>query len=413
MSYNHGKKLLKIKNKIDDIKKEKIMSVLELSKKDHDYVVGVRRYLHQNPELSMEEKETSAYLQKALKELGVPFEIVPPYGILAKVEGKNKDKMVALRGDMDALPIQEENPHLDYQSTVPKVMHACGHDAHTAMLLGAVRVLNQMKSQLNGTVLFCFQQAEEMALGAKLQVEALKAYPVKGCFGMHVSSNIEAGVTAVSPGGAMAAIDIFKVKVQGKGGHGARPDLAVDPILACASMVLGLSRAKAQEMNPFEASTISVGGLQAGDRYNVVPDTGYFEGTIRTLSDESRKRASDIVNRVCKGIAMAHNVEVEVEIRDATQVLYNDPSCVELYKKSALKILPENMVRPCDVALGSEDFSEFSSRYPSVFARLGTMNKELGTDRPHHHPKFNLDDSVLSTGVALYAQYAVDFLEQA
>ncbi len=387
------------------------MSVLDLAKKDSDYVVKARRYLHQNPELSMEEKETSAYIQKELTALGVPFEIVPPYGVLAKIEGKNADKMIALRGDIDALPIQEENDHLTYKSTVPKVMHACGHDAHTAMLLGAVRVLNQMKDQLNGTVLFCFQQAEETTQGAKIMVEALKKYPVKGCYGMHVSSGIESGITSISSGESMAAVDVFRVKVYGRGGHGSRPDLSIDPILACAFMVIELARAKAQEMNPFEASTISVGCLQAGERYNVIPDTGYFEGTIRSLSEDARKRAADIVNRVCKGIAEVHNVSVDVDIQDSAQIVYNDPECVELYRKSAAKILDVKDIREQPVVLGSEDFSEFSSRYPSIFPRLGVMSEELCTNYPHHHPKFNLDDSVLYKGVALYSQYAIDFLD--
>ena len=387
------------------------MNILELSKKEQEYIVNTRRHLHQNPELSMEEKETSAFIQKELTALGVPFEMVAEYGILAKIEGQNTDKMVALRGDMDALPIQEENDHLDYKSTVPGVMHACGHDAHTAMLLGAVKVLNQMKSELKGTVLFCFQQAEEVAYGAKKQVEALEAYPVKGCFGMHVKSSLETGTIVVAPGGVMAAIDIFKVHVQGRGGHGSRPDLSIDPILACAAMVIELARAKAQEMNPFEASTISVGGLQAGNRFNVIPDTGYFEGTVRTLSEDSRKRAAEIINRVCKGVADAHRVTVKVDIRDTTQITYNDEKCTELFKKTALKFFPENKVQKMDVSLGSEDFSEFSNRYPSVFAMIGTGNKKLQTEFPHHHPKFNLDDSELSLGTALYAQYAVDFLE--
>ena len=387
------------------------MNILELATKEQEYIVKTRRYLHQNPELSMEEKETSAFIQKELTALGVPFEMVAEYGILARVEGQNKDKMVALRGDMDALPIQEENDHLTYKSTVPGVMHACGHDAHTAMLLGAVRVLNQMKSELKGTVLFCFQQAEEVAYGAKKQVEALKAYPVKGCFGMHVESATETGVVEVSSGGVMAAIDIFKVHVQGKGGHGSRPDLCIDPILACATMVIELARAKAQEMNPFEASTISVGGLQAGNRFNVIPDKGYFEGTIRTLSKESRKRAAEIINRVCKGVADAHRVEVKVDIRDATQITYNDEKCTELFKQSAVKVMPVENIKKMAVNLGSEDFSEFSNAYPSVFVMFGTGNKKLQTEFPHHHPRFNVDDSELSLGTALYAQYAVDFLE--
>ena len=387
------------------------MNILELSQKEQDYLVKTRRYLHQNPELSMEEKETSAFIQKELTALGVPFEMVDEYGVLAKIEGQNTDKMVALRGDMDALPIQEENDHLTYRSVVPGVMHACGHDAHTAMLLGAVRVLNQVKSELKGTVLFCFQQAEEVAYGAKRQVEVLKAYPVKSCLGLHVASDVETGILEVSPGAVMAAADIFKVYVQGKGGHGSRPDLAIDPILACATMVLEIARAKAQEMNPFEASTISVGGLQAGSRFNVIPDTGYFEGTIRTLSKESRKKASEIVSRVCNGVALVHGVEVKVEIIDVIQITYNDEKCTELFKQSATKIMPVENIKKMDVTLGSEDFSEFSMRYPSVFAMLGTKNEKLQTDFPHHHPRFNLDDSELFLGTALYAQYAVDFLE--
>ncbi len=389
------------------------MNILELSKKEQDFVVELRRHLHQHPELSMEEKETSALVQKELTTLDVPFEIVGDYGILAKIEGKNKDTMVVLRGDMDALPIHEENSHLEFQSQTPNIMHACGHDAHTAMLLGAVRVLNSIKDELKGTVLCCFQQAEETLQGAKIQVEALKKYPVKGCLGLHVSSDIETGIVKVVDGGVMAAADIFKVHVRGKGGHGSRPDLSSDPLSACTMMVLGILRAKAQEINPFDPTTINVGVLQVGTKCNIIPDKGYLEGNIRTLTPESRAKATDIINRVCKGIAMSQNVEVDIDIVDATQIVYNDLACVEIFKKSASKIVSENKVQKSEISLGSEDFSEYASRYPCVFARLGTMNKELKTDYPHHHPKFNLDDSELFTGVALYAQYAVDFLEQA
>ena len=387
------------------------MNILELSKKEQDYLVNTRRYLHQHPELSMFEKETSAFVQKELTALCIPFEMVDEYGVLAKIEGQNTDKMVALRGDMDALPIQEENDHLTYKSMVPGVMHACGHDAHTAMLLGAVRVLNQIKSELKGTVLFCFQQAEETAYGAKKQVEAIASYPVKSCFGIHVEPAAKSGIVEISAGAVMAASDTFTVIVQGRGGHGSRPDLSIDPISACATMVLEIARAKAQEMDPFEASTISVCSFQSGDCSNVIPDTGCFIGSIRSLSKESRKKGIDIVNRVCNGVAIAHGVTVTIEYTEPTQIVYNDEKCTELFKQSAAKIVSVENIKKSNISLGAEDFAEFSDCYPSVFAMLGTGNEELQTEFTHHHPKFNLDDTTLHIGTALYAQYAVDFLE--
>ncbi len=379
-----------------------------LKKVDEKYVIDTRQYLHQNPELSLEEKNTSLFVQEELSKLNIPFELVD-YGIIALIEGKNKDKMVLLRADMDALAIEEENPHLEYTSQNNGVMHACGHDAHTAMLLGAVKILNQIKSELEGSVVVCFQQAEEMGVGAIKLIEPLTKYPIKGCFGIHVSSKLDTGIVGIASGVSSAASDTFTVNVKGFGGHSSRPDLCKDPLLACATMVTEIAKAKAIEFDPFQPLTISVGSLHSGSTDNVIPDNGFFIGMVRSFSKESRDNALSMIDRVVKTVSELYKVESTIDISNSTKVVYNDPKLADFCKDIAKNFTDEVIEIPA--GLGAEDFSEFSNVYPGVFAYLGTKNESLGTHYPHHHPKFNIDESGLKIGVALHVQYSIDFLK--
>ena len=386
-----------------------MMNILDKVLEQEQYVIQTRHYLHQNPELSMEEKETSAFVQKELGKLGIPFEVVD-YGILAVIEGQNKNQMVMLRADMDALSITENNDHLPFTSKNTGVMHACGHDAHTAMLLGAAHILNNMREELNGSVLLCFQQAEETGEGALKLIKPMEKYPVKSCFAVHVSSKLETGLINIGIGTTHAASDTFTVTVKGSGGHGSRPDLCKDPLLACAAMVTDIARARANETNPFIPVTISVGSLHVGNQDNVIADSGYFLGTIRSVSKDSRKEVLDMLDRVVQSVASAHRVEAEIVISNSTKIGYNTPELAELCQKSVLKFLSEDKLGVAEPSLGAEDFSEYTDVYPGVFVNIGTKNEKLNTHYPHHHPKFNIDDDGMKNGVALHVQYAVDYL---
>lgn len=385
------------------------MNILKMVQEQEQYVINTRQYLHKNPELSMKEKETSAFVQKELDAIGIPYEVVD-YGVIGLIEGQNTDQMLILRADMDALAIIENNPHLAYMSQKEGVMHACGHDAHTAMLLGAAKILNNIKSDLKGSVLLCFQQAEETGEGAVKLLKTLEAYPIKGCFGIHVSSKLESGKIAIGSGPTQAASDTFTVTVKGSGGHGSRPDLCRDPLLACSAMTLDIARARATEMNPFQPVTISVGSLHVGSQDNIIADSGYFIGTIRSFTKESREEAITMLHRVTNSIAEAHRVTANVVISNSTKVVYNDPQCALLCKETAKKIVEDSAIETLGLSLGAEDFSEFTEKYPGIFINIGTKNELLSTHYPHHHPKFNIDESPLKLGVAMHIQYTIDFL---
>lgn len=382
--------------------------ILKKAESQLAYMVQVRRHLHQNPELSLEEVETSAYVKKELDLLNIPWQPAGPLGIIATIKGEDDGRMIALRADMDALPISEETGKT-YASRKPGVMHACGHDAHTAMLLGAAKILKEEK--LKGTVKLCFQQAEEVISGAKLLVPELKKFPIISAFGVHMASQEETGMVTLREGASAASSDIFAVKVKGRGGHGSRPDLSLDPNGAAAAMITEFARAKAQEISPFEPATIYVGMINGGFACNIVPEECVFKGTIRTLSPEVRLQAKAIVERVVEQVAKLYRVEAELLYEAGTAVLVNDARCTALARTAAEKIVGKDRIKESPVMLGSEDFSEFSAAFPSVFVHVGSGNGALGTDFPHHNPRFDIDEAAMAYGCALHVQYTLDCLQ--
>lgn len=375
-------------------------------------MIHLRRQLHRQPELSFGEAKTSALIQSELNAIGVPYITVGSHGIVATIQGLRDDRMVALRADMDALPIHEDNQHLDYRSCHPGVMHACGHDGHVAMLLGAARVLQSMRSQLAGTVLLCFQQAEEVGGGTQEILSELAKHPVKTVFGIHLWSEIESGRISAQAGPRMAAVDAFEITMQGVGCHGANPNRGADPIIAAATLVLNASALISREVDPKHAAVLTFGKIHGGEAANVIPEKVTLSGTMRNTHEMTRAAMKDSLRRMVQSTGEVHRVHGKLDFLTAgTQVVMNDPYCSHIAECAVQQLGLGDQLIHQETLMASENFGDFLERYPGVFAFIGARNDECGACFPHHHPSFNIDESVLSRGAALHAQYAIEYFK--
>lgn len=376
------------------------------------YMVAQRRHLHQRPELSFEERSTSVHVRAELDRMGIAYELAGDYGVVATIEGQNTERMVALRADMDALPIEEQNPHLDYCSQTPGVMHACGHDGHVAMLLGAAEILVQMRAQLPGTVKLCFQQAEERGGGTAEILALLAPHPVRGAFAIHLWSEIETGKFSVQAGPRMAAGDNFDIVIEGLGCHGATPQRGIDPIVVAAEIVTSVSHLISREIDPTHAAALTFGKLHSGNAGNVIPQTAALAGTLRTTDKADQIHLQAALRRVVEHTAQAHRAHATVDIRRGGTMLVNNAQesarayavVQALYGAQSLIDFPPLMV--------SENFGDFLEVYPGLMAFIGVRNAACGATFAHHHPQFNIDESVLHQGAALHVGYALSCLAQ-
>lgn len=386
-------------------------SVLEKARNDKDYLVALRREFHASPELSLEEKETSNKIKRELDKMGIDYVVVGDYGIVATIEGKNKDKMIALRADIDALPIKEEN-NISYKSKNDGVMHACGHDAHAAMLLGAAKILKELKNELNGSVKLCFQQAEELGKCHDDILNELSKYPIKSVFATHVWSSTEIGKVILKKGAMMAASDIFRIDVQGKGAHGACPEDGVSPIIVAASIALNISVARAYEIDQLEPAVITLGCINSGAAANIIPDTAFMLGTIRTFTEKTRTHMMSMLERIVVNNAKSFNATAKVTYLSQVDAVINDDQCTDIARKSLKSLLGDDAIHDTREVLGSENFGSYLKVYPGVIAMIGSKNSSIECDYAHHHPRFNIDEDALPIGTALYTQYAIDALNK-
>lgn len=390
------------------------MTVLALANQHLPDMVNIRRTLHRHPELSFKEQSTSAIVQAELTSMGIPFEVVGECGVMAIIQGRRTDQAVALRADMDALPIQERNPHLEYQSQCEGVMHACGHDGHVAMLLGAAKILMAMKDQLEGTVLLCFQQAEELGGGAAELIQALKNYPIKSVFGIHLWSEIEAGRISVEAGPRMAGGDGFDIVVRGVGCHGANPDRGVDPVITASAIVLNASALISREVNPVHPTVLTFGRIEGGVAANVIPEQVILSGTMRNTDETTREKLKVAFERVVRSTAETYRAQAELKFRSTgSAVVINDVDCSAVAQQAVIDCMGEAVLIEHPPLMASENFGEFLKVYPGVFAFVGAQNEACGAIYPHHHPQFNIDESVMARGAALHAQYALSSLAKA
>lgn len=386
-------------------------TVAEISSRYQDYMVDLRRTMHSHPELSFEEQSTSQLVQRELQKLGIPFELAGDYGIVATIEGKRSDQMVALRADMDALPIHENNPHLSYCSKNVGVMHACGHDGHVAMLLGAAQVFMQIKDTMNGTVKLCFQQAEERGGGTAEILKLLAPCPVKSAFAIHLWSEIETGKFSVQAGPRMAAGDNFEVVVEGVGCHGATPQRGVDPIVVASAIVMNVSHLIAREIDPTHAAALTFGKLQSGEAGNVIPNKAVLAGTLRTTDKADQVHLQAALHRVVQNTAEAFRAKAQVTIRRGGTMLVNEAGCSRMAEETVQALFGAEELIPFPPLMVSENFGDFLEVYPGLMAFVGVRNESLGACFAHHHPQFNIDEAALYKGAALHVGYALRCFE--
>lgn len=378
-------------------------------------MIKTRRIIHQNPELSYHEDATAALVAERLESMGIKATSrVGGTGVVGLLKGGKKGRVVALRADMDALPVQEMTGE-EFSSKVKGVMHACGHDAHVAMLLGAARLLAEHRDQLPGTVKFLFQPAEEHGGrgGAKPMIEdgAMRDPKVDYVFGLHISEGFRSGVLGVRPGAFMAAPDAFTIRVLGRGGHGSAPHETVDPIYVAAHVILSLQGVSGRMIDPVRPFVISVGSIEAGTKDNIIPDEALLRGTIRTLDEVTRKKAKAKVREVTTAVCRAFGARAEVQfMKDAYPITYNDVRTTRQVAK-LLASIPGAKVKASQPILGGEDFSRFLEKAPGTFYFLGTRNPSKGCVHPNHSSRFRVDEEVLKLGAASLALLAFAFVE--
>jgi amidohydrolase len=362
-------------------------------------VVDLRRAIHRRPELGYEEHETSALVARELDALGIEHRRAAKTGIVGCIVGGKPGRVVALRADMDALPL-DERTGLPFASEHAGKMHACGHDAHTAMLLGAARVLAESRERLAGSVVLIFQPAEEGPGGALPMIEegALDDPPVDAIAMLHVDSRLDAGTIGITPGGVNASADELYITVRGSGGHGAYPHTAVDAIPATAAIVMALQNVVARETDPLASAVVTIGTISGGYRNNIIADVVELSGTLRAHDAEVRDALEKRVRRIVAGLAAAYNVDVEVRVVRGYPPVINDAKLVKEYAELARN---EGMrVEEPAPTMGAEDFAYFAQRVPGLLIRLGVRSESAGAIHPIHSAQFCLDESALPVGIA-------------
>ncbi len=378
-------------------------------------IIETRRAIHERPELAYHEYETAKLVAERLRSLGIEVRKgVGGTGILGTVQGPRRGNVVALRADMDALPLEEKSD-VKFKSRTKGVMHACGHDTHVAMLLGAAKLLAGHRGELPGTVKFLFQPAEEQGGrgGAAPMIEdgVMNDPNVDFVFGLHIDSDLRSGEFGVREGAIAAAADGFKVKIAGKGGHGSAPHQTVDPVYVAAQVILALQGVSARMIDPKQPFVISIGSVHSGTKENIIPDEAILEGTIRTLDESTRRRAKVKVASVARGVAKAFGARAFVEFeKDAYPVTVNDAK-VTKRAASLLRTFPGTRVKTAEAMLGAEDFSRFLHKARGSFYFLGTKNPAKGCVYPHHSSRFKVDEDVLKLGTASLALLAYEFMD--
>jgi amidohydrolase len=387
-------------------------STLEAARVLADTVIADRRTIHRHPELAYQEQETAALVASRLRQLSIPARTgVAGTGVVGLIEGRRPGRTVLLRADMDALPIQEE-PNRDYASRRPGVMHACGHDAHTAILLAVSQLLAEHRDEILGNVKLMFQPAEEGGAGAlrMIQEGVLDDPPVDAAFTLHVSHQHLVGTVATAPGPILAGANAFTITIDGQGGHASRPHQAVDPVVVAAQVVTSLQTLVGREAPPTEAAVLTLGRINAGTAPNVIPDRAELQGTIRAYRDELMQTLERRLKEVASGVAQALRASARVDIHMRYPPTVNDPAMAELLAGAARAVLGPEAVLEAEPEMAAEDFSFVLQRVPGAMLRLGVRSPSWPEPRPVHTARFELDESALPIGVAVLAQVALEFL---
>ena len=386
---------------------EKLLNEAQESK---DWIIQLRRRLHRHPELMYEEVKTSQVVRETLDELNISYRSpIAQTGVLATL-GNGRQPCVALRADMDALPIQEQ-ADIDFRSQTDGKMHACGHDCHTSMLLGAARVLKKYENQINGTVKLLFQPAEEGGAGGKRMTQegALQNPDVDKIFGIHVWPLLPTGSIGSRPGTFLAAAGSFEITVHGKGGHAAFPHECVDPIVTASQIVNQLQTIISRETDPLDAGVISVSTIHGGDAHNVIPPSVRFTGTIRALTVQKFGQLQTRLGEIAQAVAQGHGCEVDLEFPDEPYPpTINDASLWQEVRHFSEDLLGPEKVEELSPVMGGEDFAFYTEHVPGCFVALGVRNEDIGAIYHVHHPKFKVDEAALPIGAALHACFALN-----
>lgn len=382
--------------------------VLEIKRE----IIDLRREFHRFPELGFEEKRTSAIVAEKLSQLGLEVKTaIGVTGVVGLLKGARPGKTLLMRADMDALPVQEENT-VEYCSQIPGKMHACGHDGHTAMLLSAAKVLSKYRDKLCGTLKFVFQPAEETIQGAPRMIDdgVLEEPKVDAAVGLHLWNVFPLGMVGIAPGVQMAAADKFEILVKGKGGHGAVPHLAVDPVPIACQIVSALQTIVSREINSMNSVVVTVGIISGGTAFNVIPNEVKLVGTVRTLDELIRQAVPGIMERIIKGVTSALRGEYSFQYIPGCPALRNDEQMTAMMRNLTEKIVGQQNVVTVPPIMGSEDMAFFLDKVPGCFIWLGSANVEKGLNQPHHNSKFDFDEEALPIGVEILKESALSYL---
>lgn len=380
-------------------------------KNNHAEIVAIRRHLHQHPELSFQEVETAKFISEKLSEWGIHHETgVAGTGIVALIEPDTTvEKCIAFRADIDALPIEEQN-EVEYRSKNIGVMHACGHDVHTSILLGTAKILNEIRNDLKVKIKLIFQPGEEkLPGGAKLMIEAgvLENPKVEEIYGLHVFPEMEVGHVGLKSGKYMASCDELYFEIIGKGGHAAMPALNIDPIKIAAKLILELQKIPDEICPKDIPCVLAIGRIEGLGATNVIPEKVFLQGTFRTLDENWRKEAHSLIEEITQNIAKESTSQIKVRIEKGYPYVENNPNLTEKTREVLKNELGENFVHDLPVRMTGEDFSFYGQEIPALFMRIGVRNESLGIVHGVHHPKFNIDENALSTGISVFTKIAL------
>ena len=380
----------------------------KLAKSVEKEIITLRRDFHAHPELGFKETRTALVIEKRLRSLGIKTRRMAGTGVAGYLEATRAKKTIALRADIDALPITEETG-LAFASKSPGVMHACGHDAHTAILLAVAGILSRMRGELKGSVRFIFQPCEEFPPGGALSmVKEGVMDGVDEVYGLHVGSKLPSGFFNAEAGPQMAAVDDVRIEIKGVGAHGATPQFSVDPVLAASEAIVALQQVVSRNVSPMEPAVLSICMINAGTAYNIIPETCSFRGTVRTLTKELRRKMPRMIRRVVDGICRAHGAKFEMEYLAGYDSLVNDARATKAARGVIVELFGAKAVKAVGPRMGAEDFSEYLKVARGCFMNLGTGDPGRRTDVPHHNPRFRVDESVLWMGAAVLAKLGVE-----
>jgi amidohydrolase len=379
----------------------------------HADLIELRRDFHQHPELAMEETRTASIIATRLHASGLDVRTgVGNTGVVGVLRGGHPGKTLAIRADIDALPIQEESD-LPFISQVPGKMHACGHDGHTAIGLTVADILANHRNDLRGNVTFLFQPAEERIGGAQPMIDdgALKNPDVDAVIGLHVLSSLPVGQVGVRAGATFASADGFILRVRGRGGHGAMPNLSVDPVLVASQIIVALQSLVSREISPFNPAVVTIGRIHGGTAFNIIPDVVELEGTFRSFSHEDRAHIQSRIEEVAVNVATAMRASVEVEMTGGCPPCVSDATMTQLVKRAATEAVGAENIRGDQVTTGADDMALFLNAVPGCYFIVGVQNASIGYDAPHHSARFKIDEGGLPVGVEVMVRAALDYLQ--